>query len=250
MATETEIVNLALGRIGVSIALTDLDTDTSAEAQAAQRIFDQDRDAVLRDFPWPFATTYAEPTLAYGTSEDAANADWQFAYRYPSNAMKVRRVLLESERTKRTRTPFRIGRDGNLASVTAWDSGTAYVFGDLASRLSINYQCILAHTNQQPPNATYWVVVSIPKLILTDLEDAFIEYTFAVTDSSEFDALFVSALGWKLASSLAPSLSRMTNIQAVCLQMYEIDKTRAQAGVLTEAQRDPEPEAEWIDERD
>ncbi|MCC7304768.1 MAG: hypothetical protein IT558_00755 [Alphaproteobacteria bacterium] len=41
-------------------------------------------------------------------------------------------------------------------SPTAWSNATAYVVGDLASRLGVNYYCIAAHTNQQPPNATYW----------------------------------------------------------------------------------------------
>ncbi len=39
---------------------------------------------------------------------------------------------------------------------TAWSNATAYVLGDLVSRLGVNYYCKLAHTNQQPPNATYW----------------------------------------------------------------------------------------------
>lgn len=43
-----------------------------------------------------------------------------------------------------------------VSAVTAWSNATAYVKGDLASRLGVNYYCILAHTNQQPPNATYW----------------------------------------------------------------------------------------------
>lgn len=41
-------------------------------------------------------------------------------------------------------------------SPTAWDGGTAYAIGDLASSSGTNYYCILAHTNHVPPNATYW----------------------------------------------------------------------------------------------
>lgn len=41
-------------------------------------------------------------------------------------------------------------------SVTAWSNATNYGVGDLASRLGVNYYCKVAHTNQQPPNATYW----------------------------------------------------------------------------------------------
>jgi len=55
---------------------------------------------------------------------------------------------------------FRFYLNGALVSLagaaTAWSGATAYVEGDLVSRLGVNYYCVLAHTNQQPPNATYW----------------------------------------------------------------------------------------------
>lgn len=43
-----------------------------------------------------------------------------------------------------------------VSGVAAWSNATNYVIGDLASRLGVNYYCIAAHINQQPPNATYW----------------------------------------------------------------------------------------------
>lgn len=43
-----------------------------------------------------------------------------------------------------------------VSGVTAWSAVTAYAAGDPASRLGVNYYCKVAHTNQQPPNATYW----------------------------------------------------------------------------------------------
>jgi hypothetical protein len=48
----------------------------------------------------------------------------------------------------------------STGSVTAWNSATAYTVGALASRLGVNYYCIAAHTNQQPPNATYWYALT------------------------------------------------------------------------------------------
>jgi|688.fasta_scaffold08511_5 hypothetical protein len=45
-------------------------------------------------------------------------------------------------------------------SPTAWSSVTAYVLGDLVSYLGVNYYCVLAHTNQTPPNATYWYAMT------------------------------------------------------------------------------------------
>lgn len=42
------------------------------------------------------------------------------------------------------------------ASPTVWNSGTAYTYGDTVSQAGVYYYCILAHTNQTPPNTTYW----------------------------------------------------------------------------------------------
>src|SRR5206468_1631137 len=43
-----------------------------------------------------------------------------------------------------------------VSGVLAWRNATAYVIGDLVVSGGINYYCILGHTNQIPPNATYW----------------------------------------------------------------------------------------------
>lgn len=49
---------------------------------------------------------------------------------------------------------------------TAWSAITNYVTGDLASRLGVDYYCILASLNNQPPNGTYWY--AIPALTADD----------------------------------------------------------------------------------
>jgi len=41
-------------------------------------------------------------------------------------------------------------------SPAAWSNVTAYVIGDLVTQAGTIYYCILGHTNQVPPNATYW----------------------------------------------------------------------------------------------
>lgn len=60
--------------------------------------------------------------------------------------------------------------DGNAnPTITAADLGDLYgnyVVGDLASRLGIDYYCILANANQQPPNPTYWY--ALPALGTSD----------------------------------------------------------------------------------
>lgn len=42
------------------------------------------------------------------------------------------------------------------AYVSGGTATVTYQVADLVSRLGVNYYCILAHANQQPPNATYW----------------------------------------------------------------------------------------------
>lgn len=45
-------------------------------------------------------------------------------------------------------------------NIAAWNSGTAYVVGNYALQSNVVYQCISNHTNQTPPNATYWTPVN------------------------------------------------------------------------------------------
>jgi len=44
----------------------------------------------------------------------------------------------------------------NYSAGAAWSSATAYSVGDIASLSGTNYYCTQAHTNNTPPNATYW----------------------------------------------------------------------------------------------
>jgi hypothetical protein len=48
------------------------------------------------------------------------------------------------------------GAKGNAIAGPAWSGATAYVIGNVVSSGGLNYYCILGHTNQVPPNATYW----------------------------------------------------------------------------------------------
>lgn len=87
------------------------------------------------------------------------------------------------------------------------------------------------------------------RLIFSNRELAELEYTSRVTDPEEFDSLFVSMFAWKLGSSLAPSLSRLANVAVQCMQMYEIEKTKAQSRAMNEGQAEKAPDAEWVRDR-
>lgn len=42
----------------------------------------------------------------------------------------------------------------------AWNSATTYYPGDRVTLNGSSYECILSHTNQTPPNATYWQLIA------------------------------------------------------------------------------------------
>lgn len=86
-----------------------------------------------------------------------------------------------------------------VSGVTAWSAATNYVVGDLASRLGVNYYCILAHINQQPPNATYWypltgVIYEIPSpYAVADLTNSEGAFAFQIEQSG--DVLYIAGAG-------------------------------------------------------
>lgn len=99
MTTEIDICNLSLGSIGVSTYLPDGDgtiagsTATSTAALLFKRILPQSRDLLLREHFWQFARQYASLTqLSDGTGKEWAD-EWGFSYTYPTNCLRVRRLV-------------------------------------------------------------------------------------------------------------------------------------------------------------
>ncbi len=88
MTSAVGICNLALGNVGIQQTIASLD-EKSKEAAACKRYYEQARDEVLEDYPWPFATRTV--TLALVASDPTPT--WYFSYRYPSDCSKVRRVV-------------------------------------------------------------------------------------------------------------------------------------------------------------
>lgn len=81
-----------------------------------------------------------------------------------------------TDETDATTFTFDVDEDGRYkfkyAIIENWDSGTAYSTYDVSYRAGVVYQAIQATTNNQPPNATYWSVVSTPTDLLDDVGTA------------------------------------------------------------------------------
>jgi hypothetical protein len=85
-ASETDIANEALGRLGISpiMALS----DTSKQAQFANRFYNQTRDEVLASHAWNFAIRRA--TLAQ--LSNPPDFEWLYAYQLPVDHIRLLRL--------------------------------------------------------------------------------------------------------------------------------------------------------------
>lgn len=210
VASTQRLVNIALSRIGVSKVIADLVAENTMEAAIARLHVKYDVEAVLADFPWPFATRYAELVLVGGTEDDPVNVDWQYSYRAPADLVIARRLggqLYQRRAYDPDPITFRYGTDatgGLIYSNAAIDADTPLVL-------------------------EYTARASCP----------------AATGS----ALFKDALAWRFAASLAMPLARDSQKQRDCEVMYERVLARAEAVAANESQQDKGGDAPWITDR-
>jgi len=89
MPTKTDICNKALSALGSGSTTQDVETEKSQEAKVCNLWYDGTRDEVLRDFDWPFATKRAVPL---GVVLTDPLTQWSFAYRYPSDCLRIQKI--------------------------------------------------------------------------------------------------------------------------------------------------------------
>ena len=87
------------------------------------------------------------------------------------------------------------------------------------------------------------------KVIETNIYQAVGVYTMDVTNTSMFTPGFVEALGWYLASALAPALTGDLKKQEMALKVYQATIGAAQTQDAQEQQPDDELDAPWISGR-
>lgn len=123
----TDICNLAISHLGVGKEVGNVETDDDEEASAFNRFYETTRDEVLREFPWPFAVK----TVDLGLVEEDPTVEWAYSYRYPSNAIQLKRILSGIRNDNQdSRIPYRITRDdGGLLIYTDLEDATLeYIF--------------------------------------------------------------------------------------------------------------------------
>jgi len=88
MMYKTDIANMALGRLGISSTITDLESDISTEAQILKRHFRLSLDYLLEQHQWNFA----RKTIALSKQFDNPEPSWAFSYNMPADCLVIRQI--------------------------------------------------------------------------------------------------------------------------------------------------------------
>lgn len=98
--SEVQVAKLALQHIGDRYDINTL-SESSTEAEQVALVFDNLRDALLREHPWKFARRFVSPSALSGT----APAQWGYMFAYPADALAVEYIVNPLDRDDRT-LPF------------------------------------------------------------------------------------------------------------------------------------------------
>lgn len=89
--TDVEIAKMALSHVGDRFDLTSL-SDATPEAEQVNLFYAKQRDRLLEDHPWPFATRYKdydEADQLTGTPPDS----WTYWFAYPTDGARIQYIV-------------------------------------------------------------------------------------------------------------------------------------------------------------
>lgn len=188
--TDVDICNDALAHLGRRTIETLV--EATAEAQHCNRVYGKSRRAVLADSAWSFA--HKQVALAEVTGETVEG--WSYVYAWPSDCIVPRTIYNAS----------------NASTGTSYDYDTdRYVqTGRIEFKVVVN----------SDGNA---------RLIVTNQEDAILEYTANITATAIFSDQFIEALAYKIAAELAIPLTRSEDLHKNMIALYSRVLPQAQA---------------------
>lgn len=186
--TETDICNIALGRIGVSKTIADLDTEQSKEARLCRMYYRLARDEVLERVPWAFAMR-AKPLQPLTPAELVPG--WTNAYAMPTDAASIVEVVPA----------------GDVANVTGYYTSDCCGPWNAPRQGRYSFRRALSDDGSLP-------------VVLTNLTDAYAVYVAKVTNPMAFSTMMVSAIADRLAMELAMPMTVDPRWFSVCQQRY------------------------------
>jgi hypothetical protein len=181
--TKISIINKSLSHIKVQ-TITAL-TDQSEPARKANLFYDCARKSLLRECDWQWARVKKqlnligsiEDAIAYPTdiSKQDIIRPWIYTYGYPAECVRLHKLF--NPEMPGISIPFYLphSNDGSdLDNVTKYEIGRSPITNIIA--------------------------------IGVNMQNAWAEFTYNITDESQFDDMFQDALAWVLAAELAMPL--------------------------------------------
>jgi hypothetical protein len=211
MTSEVSICNMALSRNRVTQRIASL-SDPNERARVCNLWYTQCRDELLSQFPWAFAMR----NVALAELTDDPPPGWGYVYRYPTDCVRARMVTTEDGARRSVSTPL--------------------------------FEQSMLNLREFLPNPIPFQVMSDDsgRIIVTDLEDAYLWYTKKITDPNQFDPLFVSLLVWRLAVELGPALEADMSVIQAANRGYALAVTQAEAADLNEMVPDRRPDSQFV----
>lgn len=211
VASNTEIANLALGHLGISRPIGNMDTERSTEAQAARTYYDVILEDLINEIPWSHCKKFATLALVSGSTTSPVSSEWTYAYRYPQDCLQFIRIVSArgNNDTRQSRVNYTIAADDvGLLIYTNWPTSPL-----------ITPQCQYSFKNvnveQFPPN---------------------------------FVLAFSYALAMRMASMI--TAGDPNNLAAKMKAEYETSIKNAESANLNEEQRPEDPQSEFVRARD
>lgn len=187
MTSPVEVVNIALAEIGVQKSISSF-TDNSTEAKVAKLLYKPKIEALMRAARWNCARKQDNLTLLKAISINGVTSDtppprpWFYEYAYPSDCLQARYLIPDVLNTGEINPPLTTA--DNLAPY-AWGVG------------SIPFAVANDQIDTRPT-----------RVILTNLQNAILVYTFYIEDPTQWDPQFMAAATSFLGAWFVNALGR------------------------------------------
>lgn len=200
-ASKVDIWNMAIRHLGESLEIG-AENENTKQARACRRFWDACVEKVLSEAPWPFATAYE---VLQAVTNPVPSSEFRFAYRYPVNAVRLRRILNGVSRREdmQSRVPFKIVRD----------AVGAVILCDMPS--SADYQLTAEYTYRETATGRF---------------------------SADFAIALSYLLAREIGPSIASDKKRLIDDASA---RYELDIRKARVLAFNEEARDEDPESEF-----
>lgn len=214
------VMNMALAHINKRQITSP--TEASEEARKCSLFYDRARRAMLRACDWNFSTMNQALVLLQSVADSDFDATWatlqnvipgySYMYAAPSKCLRVRRIY------------------NPVVPGSIYSQGP---FFDSAGNPIESVSNEVANGQNDPIK---FKLLRAPKAnvmgIATDLKSAWTEFTFDITDESQFDDMFIEAFALELAVRICPSLTADTDTlkAVVALRKEAVEEAKRKNG--------------------